>query len=73
MKQSQCEAVLDYIKMHGSITGMEALDKLGCFRLASRISDLKQEGNIIDTIMIETPSGKRIAKYVLGQKQRSFC
>ena len=28
----------------GSITGMEALNEFGCYRLASRISDLRKEG-----------------------------
>lgn len=28
----------------GSITGMEALRDFGCYRLASRISDLRREG-----------------------------
>lgn len=28
----------------GSITGLEALRDFGCYRLASRISDLRREG-----------------------------
>ena len=41
---TQNEAILDYIKRHGSITPMEAMTHLGIMRLASRISELKQLG-----------------------------
>lgn len=41
---TQCDAILDYIKTHGEITQLEALQEIGCMRLASRISDLKSMG-----------------------------
>lgn len=44
MKSTQCEKVLEYMKQFGSITQLEALADLGCMRLASRISDLRQQG-----------------------------
>lgn len=44
MKQTQCDKVLEYMKQFGSITQLEALSDLGCMRLASRISDLRQQG-----------------------------
>lgn len=44
MKQTQCEKVLEYMERFGSITQLEALADLGCMRLASRISDLRQQG-----------------------------
>lgn len=43
-KATQTQRVLDYIDQHGSITQLEALQELGCMRLASRISDLKRQG-----------------------------
>ena len=43
-KTTQAERVLDYIDQFGSITQLEALNDLGCMRLASRISDLKKKG-----------------------------
>ena len=43
-KATQAERVLAYIEEFGSITQMEALNDLGCMRLASRISDLKKLG-----------------------------
>lgn len=44
MKSTQCDKVLAYMKQFGSITQLEALSDLGCMRLASRISDLRQQG-----------------------------
>ena len=43
-KATQAEMVLAYIEQFGSITQYEALQDLGCMRLASRISDLKKQG-----------------------------
>ena len=47
MKATQAERVLAYIEEFGSITQLEALNDLGCMRLASRISDLKKLGHPI--------------------------
>ena len=44
MKSTQCDKVLEYMKTYGSITQLEALRDIGCMRLASRISDLRQQG-----------------------------
>ena len=42
-KAKQTDRVLAYIREFGSITQLEALRDLGVFRLASRISDLKNK------------------------------
>ena len=44
MKSTQCEKVLAYMRQFGSITQLDALADIGCMRLASRISDLRQQG-----------------------------
>lgn len=44
MKPTQCQQILDYMKRFGSINPLEALKDIGCFRLASRISDLRKQG-----------------------------
>ena len=44
MKATQCDKVLDYMKQFGTITQFDALRDIGCMRLASRISDLRQQG-----------------------------
>lgn len=48
-KATQTERVLDYMREFGSITQMDALHDLGVMRLASRISDLKRDGHIIQS------------------------
>ena len=44
MKTTQCNKVLEYMKTFGSITQLQALQDIGCMRLASRINDLRQQG-----------------------------
>lgn len=46
---SQNERILDYMDKHGSITQIEAMNKLGVMRLASRISDLRRLGYPIES------------------------
>ena len=47
MKSTQCEKVLAYMRQFGSITQFQALQDIGCMRLASRITDLRQQGYAI--------------------------
>ena len=47
MKATQCDKVLQYMIRFGSITQLEALSDIGCMRLASRISDLRDRGYAI--------------------------
>lgn len=44
MKSTQCDKVLEYMRKFGSITQFQALQDIGCMRLASRISDLRYQG-----------------------------
>ena len=44
MKTTQCEKILQYMEQFGSINPLQALHDIGCFRLASRISDLRKQG-----------------------------
>lgn len=46
---TQNEAVLEYMREHGSITPQEAVNALGCFRLSARIYDLREQGYLIRT------------------------
>jgi hypothetical protein len=45
---TQNQRLLDYLDIHGSVTQIEALNKLGIMRLASRVSDLRKKGYQID-------------------------
>lgn len=48
-KPTQNERILAYMDKHGSITQMEAMNKIGVMRLASRISDLRRLGYPIES------------------------
>lgn len=69
---TQNEAILNYMQKNGSITQMDALIECGCFRLASRISDLKRQGNAIGSrfITVTTRSGeqKTIKEYFIEEE-----
>ena len=41
---TQVEQVLEYIRVFGSITSLEAFQDLGCTRLSARIADLCDRG-----------------------------
>lgn len=51
-KQTDREAVLQYLKQHKTITPMEALNAFGCYRLGARIYDLRRDGYCIDTEIV---------------------
>ena len=46
-----------------TITQLEALNQFGCFRLAARISDLRDKGLNVVTDMVTLDNGKRVARY----------
>jgi len=48
-----------------SITQLEALNQFGCFRLAARISDLRDQSLNVVTDMVTLENGKRVARYFL--------
>ena len=52
MKATQAERIIDYMERFGSITQVEAMRDLGCMRLASRISDLRKKGFVIDSEVV---------------------
>lgn len=72
-KLTQCEKIIKYIKLHGSITQLEALQELGCMRLASRISQLNKEGYCIIKTMEKFTNNagevKRYARYRLAGEE----
>lgn len=67
---TQAQRVLDYIQEHGSITQLTALNELGVFRLASRISELKKRGYSIESkfVSVSNRYGEecRVKQYSLG-------
>lgn len=68
MKRS-CRDVLALLHLNpDGITAIEALNDVGCFRLGARIWDLKAEGYEIESELVTTMTGKRIARYRLVVK-----
>lgn len=67
MKQtkSQNAKILAHLSRGGTINPMQALKKYGCFRLASRIMDLRMDGHNIVSEMVRR-NGVRFAQYKLG-------
>lgn len=65
MVMTQAEQVLDILKKQ-PLTSMQAIKKLGCLRLASRINELRDMGYHIETVMINK-NGKRYAQYRLNK------
>jgi len=63
---SQTTDILNLLQS-GPLTALDALERIGCFRLASRINDLRKAGHNIQTNTITLPNGKQIAQYTLTQ------
>lgn len=68
-KPKQTERVLQYMQDFGSITQRDAINDLGVYRLASRISELKRDGYAIsrkmETVQNRYGESSTIARYFL--------
>jgi hypothetical protein len=62
---SQNKQIADYLNKGKKLTTLDALNKFSCFRLASRINDLRNEGMNIKTKIIKLENKKQIAQYSL--------
>ena len=67
MTETQNAQILAHLKAGHSITAFDALAMFDCLRLSGRIYDLKQAGHAIEKRMVETSTGKRVARYRLAQ------
>ena len=65
---TQCDQILHHLETVGPLTPLDALNLFGCFRLTSRIWDLKQLGHNINTGRKDLPNGKSVAVYTLIKK-----
>lgn len=69
---TQAEAIRAALLGGLELTALDALHKYGCFRLAARIDELREEGLPIETV-IEKQGGKRFARYrIVGPVQRGL-
>ena len=72
-KVTQAERILRYMRSHKrGITALQALDACGCFDLAGRIRDLKEDGYFIigEYIEVKNRFGEkvRIKQYKLVER-----
>lgn len=69
MKTSQCDKIVEYMQNYGAITQLEAYLDIGCWRLASRICDLRNKGYAINRELVTVKNRYNenvpIAKYSL--------
>ena len=65
--QNQEMQILNFLrKSNTGITSWDAIQHFKCTRLAARILNLKDKGNVIETIMEQNNgTGKRYARYYL--------
>lgn len=66
---SQEGRILAWLKSGQSLTPLDALQQFGCLRLAARICDLRDQGNLI-TCKIVKQGDKRFAEYRLIEERR---
>ena len=64
--KTQAQKILSHLKRGWKITQSDAFHKYGCWRLASRINELRNAGFDIRTKMIER-EGKKFAQYQLAR------
>lgn len=65
---TQNQWILEALK-RGPVTQLDAFNGCGCFRLASRINDLRRAGHHIETEHRTLPNSKVIAAYHLKEKE----
>lgn len=51
-KQTQRIKILDYLRTHPYMTGMDAVTKLGIMSYTKRISELRRQGHEIESVWI---------------------
>ncbi len=61
---TQCEQILNHLRSKGPLTPIDALNELGCFRLAARVKDLRDQGYKIQRRNL-TQGEKTFAQYWL--------
>lgn len=60
---SQTTQIQRHLEKGKSLTAIQALNKFGCFRLAARIADLRNDGMNIKTTIVKLKNNKHIATY----------
>lgn len=64
---TQNEMLLHHMRVHGSVTTMEAFSKYGVTRLSARIWELRKAGHTIVRMMEKNDNGKTYARFFLRE------
>lgn len=64
--KTQAQKILSHLKRGWKITQSDAFHKYGCWRLASRINEIRNLGFDVRTKMVER-EGKTFAQYQLAR------
>lgn len=64
-KIPQHRRILGYLRMHGSITPIQAIRVFNCYRLGARIWELRQDGHRIRSRLIKSRNDKHFCQYIL--------
>lgn len=66
---TQAEALIELLRERGpdGVTPLLALERIGTLRLAAVVYDLRADGWDVQTEMIETSTGKHVARYTLRE------
>ena len=67
---SQERKILYYMLRGNHITGIEALELFGCFRLPARIADIRKRGFTVNSQSITLKNGKRVKDYWIEDKYK---
>lgn len=70
MKQDKKRQIRDHLLNGESLTGLQALELYGSYRLSSTINRLRNEGLPIETIMIKRDDSTSYAKYLIPIHER---
>ena len=60
---SQNQQIANYLNKGRKLNPIDALNKFGCFRLAARIADLRNDGMNIKTTIVKLKNKKQVAQY----------
>ena len=69
---TQKSLIKEYLLTGRHLTPLDALELFGCMRLAAVVHTLKKEGLDIQTDIITTLTGKKVADYFVGENKESL-
>ena len=67
MKETQNQQILNHLLGGNVLTQIDAFEKFGCFRLASRVHDLRSDGHNIVTKNVKSLNKSYASYYIPRQ------